>query len=331
MTEQNKYNLEQIYSLVQSLVKNQTTNQYAMTRNNTQDKECQCEPKIKEDINNGNVLREENTKEVTTNNAKNDDRLMEKSTNDAKLQWCSRCHCKDSYSAHTLVLHKSYSSHTVGEQIHHPLRSTEQDSLTNNAHSVGRNEGMDCVQYSPQEDYSPWTCTGRDDLIIVGKPDIPIMELSKLYPPPVEVTSPRTSSARQLNSEHDTCPQMFQTFSLTTCGKPIFNCNSSKESKLDCKYDKNMELKSVYRNIYDNYDTSGYATEPEDNNDPAASNSARKKLQKKASKQQCRSQTLLPIGQNNSKENHGSQISRITSKANSSNHSNASPTRLSRL
>ncbi|XP_065354333.1 serine-rich adhesin for platelets [Calliphora vicina] len=390
MTEQNKNNLVQICSVVQNLVENQTANQYAMTRNNCQDKECQCEPEIKEenefitdvvqDINNGNALKEETTmaaeiqlctcchcndtnpslneknpKEVTTNNAKNDDGRMEKSTSDAKPQRCSCCHCNDANSAHTLALYKSYSSSTIEEQIDHPLRSTEQSGLMQNAHSFGRNEGGReddiklltlPIKYPPQEDSSPRSSTGRDDLRIVGKPvqfspsevasprkscvrcmnlnkeeDIPI---SKLYPPPEE----ETSSARALNSQHDISPQMFTTFSLTPSGKTIFNCNCSKECKYDGSDNVSVCVKSVCRNIYDNYDTSGYATEPEDNNDPAASNSARKKLQKKASKQQCSSQTLMAIGQ---EIVNGRQISRRTSKTNSSKDSNASPTRLSRL
>ncbi|KNC34199.1 hypothetical protein FF38_10108 [Lucilia cuprina] len=377
MTEQNKNNFEQICALVQNLVVNRTANQYAMTRNNCQDKECQCESlvgKENADINNKNRSMENNIKSL--GRSANEDIRKEEYANDIKSKWCNCCHCNDSYLAQLLEPHKTYSSQIAEAD---PIDTST--SPKSNLHNRTAGGCSNCGKYKKEDielvkvpkNNIPEVILSRnsvvvDDLIIMEFPTKEVtttenpavnneclnMETTMAVPlncPASELNSPSTSET--LTSQHvldtterDKCLPKYTTFSLTPSGKTIFNCNCTTMGYGNnvtaqfcaCKTsnDTKLELKPACRNLYDNYDTSGYATEPEDNNDSTTNcNSARKKLQKKASKQHCSSQTL-DMGSTGSGYDYGiekrsSHLIKRSSKTNTSTTCSRSPTRLSRL
>ncbi|XP_037812633.1 uncharacterized protein LOC119604221 [Lucilia sericata] len=381
MTEQNKNNFEQICALVQNLVENRTANQYAMTRNNCQDKECQCEFLVEEEnadrgknINNEDKSMEKNIKSVVK--SANEDIRKEENANDIKSKWCNCCHCNDAYLTPLLDPDKTYPSKTSeSETIDTPALpkthlTTRSAGGCSNCEKC-KKENIQLVKVPINK--IPEVILSRssvveEDLKIMGLPSKDVntsenpavnnhslntkynetsMAVPLKFPAP-ELTSPSTSGT--LTSQHvsgtterDTSLPKYTTFCLTPTGKTIFNCNCSamgydnNENKQICackiSNDTNMELKPICRNLYDNYDTSGYATEPEDNNDSTTNcNSARKKLQKKASKQHCSSQTM-DMGNSGSGYDYGNEMrgSHIGKRLSKTNSCNPSPTRLSRL
>ncbi|KAM7363451.1 uncharacterized protein ACRADG_000354 [Cochliomyia hominivorax] len=308
MTEQNNSYFQKMYSLIQtSLMETKGTNQYPETKKSYQDNQSQYENVVKEDEENGNNVITE----------KFEDKINDENNGREKLKGCGCCQCviDDGNTSQKLQSNKSYPNNKLKENMSPPPPVLEENQFSVNVPLNEMDTGnlmadlsnvAEVIKESFQELKTPEIASPKSSKIEIHEnidlnTKFPLLndnsnhnfrkvseeeDLKNIQSFPVKNID---SLLKQTPSDETHSQSIESILEKSILSPPVDNISKSYITNPSTKSNnsinsKNSEPPKNFPNTEDNNDTSGYTTEPEDNNDVDSANSGRKKFQKRASK-----------------------------------------------